>query len=1781
MTDARSFPTSLAAAQQSGSRGIELWATDPDGALWTLFQARRGGPWGLWEGPGFKSQPAPAARVAAALRADGNVQLFMLDRWGLIWTIAQFARGGDWGAWQGPAWQGQPTGFVDVAASAAGGGIQVSALDVAGAPWTSAQLGPGEAWSAWQQRRGPGMPSFRRIAAAGQNNGGQMVFALDTSDRVWSSAQANPRAAWGPWTGPGIGGQSFDLLEIAAAQQSGNRGAELWGVGSDGNIWTLFQARPGGPWSPWEGPFRGQPKPARTLAAADQNTGRVMLATRNADNSLGVIAQLSPGGDWGAWSALDGFAGTAGTPQDELLAALVGYFPFDGSAADPVATVPMSATLSGWTGFVPAWGGRAALQAMDATGGCTFPKLPTRPDASGATLAFWFRAGATFTNAPVLYSDANGFHVSLRDANTVNCRMPGTHAACTLTAGRWNHIVLAVKALGASGHVLDVWVNGVRVVAAISGVAVAPARMFASHATGTGPDDSTAGIALAGHVMLGAAVGDETAQYLASDLFHPEATHASEIEYLAARLDGESAIACPDGNGLALTAGYTVTAWISTEMLSYRLYPYSSVEQVLFEASDRCRFFFDESGLLTARYSTPAGPAQSSVDASTLYLDRFDWVHLAFSFHPQQGARLYVNGVAVTTHGTTPKPWRPASPVSIGSCLQQGIYGVTVYGDALTPAQISDDLSLDVPTQGLPANGLVYYDLSAVPPAAISSDAQLAGPLTAPATMVYDVYSAGVALVGDGYVDCGYDVDAVIPAGTSFSLDAWIYPGPADRTMTIVARQQDGRGYRVFLQDGALAAEMHGTKLWQSLLAVCDVPLPSEEWSRVGVVFANEVSNAISLTLFVNGRRLAHVQRATPPGSSGGSIADPQTRLLVGAQWDDAGATGAFNGFNGFVQRLRFYGHSVAFDGVFVGSGWSPGDPVSDWFLGDDFPRDLTDDEPATLLGSASVGTIRWSASPAGAAGLARGRLERAADFREGLFARDNFPDLWDDVRPEHQDAVLTTDATAGQVVSVTRDDATYLLVHGGAAGGAPACYYIGGADDPTADWVGFTIEIVSLGLSVWGLRASGAGTDKLAKTGLSMWRNPAVRASVVALSEVGGASEVPQAFIHVMRAIYSSGFISRLLACYSLSFFTILRFAAMFAPWAAWALIAYDLASIAGRAWDLIRPRRPKQRPSSVNASCAKPRDLTGSVPVLVNGDPVAVTVILSPPPKAAVAVTASAGPLRVTPATLDFPAGSGSRQAMVSAAGPEASAEDGMPVTVTWRGAGVLGEGVVDFRLRVLDLTFHPAEPELEYDVGQDAWVGDFTVEPGPEMASGSTLEVMLSGRAAGDDELTFDPPTLTFSASEARDGPVAGVAKKTTARWKNPPRDTRNRTFGVRAKTVPLGRAGDGLRRSPRLRKAEQYDAKLTLVDAGRGLSMVLRVDQPGGASQYAVIDGGLTGTYPNLASYLPPAGSQIAYVVCTHYDDDHIAGLIVLLTQRVDDVGRVLFNPPPAPRRGESPAVPEPDAVLAAEELPAFLEALERAKEGFLNLYSPQQGWRLQQLAGARLLQPITASPPPATSVAGASLTRTAWRFGGPTAANLASMQGRIFNPEYVNRASLLFVLAALDGGGDPAPGLFSLLVTGDGTNKALRQDVLGFRPLAQDVQFLQVPHHGSNANSDLTLYGRVSARHYLISSRWAPHHHPGSDVIRAIVEGNRLKGRRGYTIWISDPTFRKAGDSDGGLDPLYDGFFPRPVGAEYSVKLKAPHAAGLSFRVSDGAITEPPPAEWTPLLITPR
>src|ERR1044072_979456 len=92
------------------------------------------------------------------------------------------------------------------------------------------------------------------------------------------------------------------LLQIAASQQGGSRGAQLWGVTKDYGLTSTYQETPGGSWSAWMAPpwVAGGPTSVLQVTACQQNDGRVQRWVTDQQEQLWRIWQTSPGGGWGA-----------------------------------------------------------------------------------------------------------------------------------------------------------------------------------------------------------------------------------------------------------------------------------------------------------------------------------------------------------------------------------------------------------------------------------------------------------------------------------------------------------------------------------------------------------------------------------------------------------------------------------------------------------------------------------------------------------------------------------------------------------------------------------------------------------------------------------------------------------------------------------------------------------------------------------------------------------------------------------------------------------------------------------------------------------------------------------------------------------------------------------------------------------------------------------------------------------------------------------------------------------------------------------------------------------------------------------------------------------------------------------------------------------------------------------------------------------------------------------------------------------------------------------------
>jgi hypothetical protein len=94
------------------------------------------------------------------------------------------------------------------------------------------------------------------------------------------------------------------LNKLTAAQNGGNRGAQLWGVDIKGQLYTIYQKTPGGEWSNWmknEWAPVNHPKSVYELGACQLGDGRIKLWILDMKREIWTVEQQTPGGDWNNW----------------------------------------------------------------------------------------------------------------------------------------------------------------------------------------------------------------------------------------------------------------------------------------------------------------------------------------------------------------------------------------------------------------------------------------------------------------------------------------------------------------------------------------------------------------------------------------------------------------------------------------------------------------------------------------------------------------------------------------------------------------------------------------------------------------------------------------------------------------------------------------------------------------------------------------------------------------------------------------------------------------------------------------------------------------------------------------------------------------------------------------------------------------------------------------------------------------------------------------------------------------------------------------------------------------------------------------------------------------------------------------------------------------------------------------------------------------------------------------------------------------------------------------
>ena len=278
-------------------------------------------------------------------------------------------------------------------------------------------------------------------------------------------------------------------------------------------------------------------------------------------------------------------------------------------------------------------------------------------------------------------------------------------------------------------------------------------------------------------------------------------------------------------------------------------------------------------------------------------------------------------------------------------------------------------------------------------------------------------------------------------------------------------------------------------------------------------------------------------------------------------------------------------------------------------------------------------------------------------------------------------------------------------------------------------------------------------------------------------------------------------------------------------------------------------------------------------------------------------------------------------------------------------------------------------------------------------------------------------------------------------------------------------------------------------------------------------------------------------QIALLMVSHLDSDHITGILKLM--------RLLAADPKAPYNvkkawvntfedltGEKPAAGTSFGAADIAALPAtpLGAALAQTKSG-IELASIGQGRELRNLINELVLQNnqpfndlVTVDSPRNPAVInGLKLTVVA-----PSKTNIDALKdnwAKNVKPklqeakhaevaDYVDRSvynlSSIVVLAEIDGK--------RILLTGDGRGDhalaGLKEKGFLDANGKMEVDILKLPHHGSERDVKIDYFQAIHAKHYVISAN-GKFSNPDLPTLKMISDAR--KGDDDFTIWLTNPT----------------------------------------------------------------
>lgn len=281
--------------------------------------------------PGVQlNEPVNVALLAIAKRADGCMEVFTIGSDSHFYHFVQAAPGNGWGQWQqfaGAPWlDDDEVSSQPAVAANANGQLVLFEIPSNDTLYIQVQEPSGNWPGGWTLLGSPGPEQLGgdlALPVAALNTEGRLEFFSIGVDGLFHIWQVVPNGGWFDWflhgTPAGTGFSIVGGTPLALAPSADGR-LELFAVGDDGNLYHLSQVAPSDGWSDWIS--HGVPQGAlldRTLALAPNTDGRLQLFALGQDGNLYSIWQVVPNGGWSDWSS---FGAPAGVLLDSATIAL-------------------------------------------------------------------------------------------------------------------------------------------------------------------------------------------------------------------------------------------------------------------------------------------------------------------------------------------------------------------------------------------------------------------------------------------------------------------------------------------------------------------------------------------------------------------------------------------------------------------------------------------------------------------------------------------------------------------------------------------------------------------------------------------------------------------------------------------------------------------------------------------------------------------------------------------------------------------------------------------------------------------------------------------------------------------------------------------------------------------------------------------------------------------------------------------------------------------------------------------------------------------------------------------------------------------------------------------------------------------------------------------------------------------------------------------------------------------------------------------------------------------